>query len=254
MKHEMTVVLLDDEQASLDVMLHYVQKHPQLELVATFMDPDQAAPWFRENEVDLLISDIDMPSLNGIDFIHSLVKKPLVILCTGHQDFALRGYEVDPIAFLTKPVRHDFFLRAIEKAAVQLQIETGENCCEVAVKKPKATYVTEVGSGNLVRVDFDDIRYIEAKDKLVTIHCLHHSVVTRTSLLALLGVLPHPDFKQVHRSFIVATDLIWRLKEGSLVLRDVKVEIPLGNKHVHRIRKLINDRQFPYVNAFDMNL
>ena len=166
MKRKMTVVLLDDEQASLDLMVHYVQEHPQLELVAKFTDPEEAMPWFQENEVDLLVSDIEMPGLNGIDFIHSLVKKPLVILCTGHQDYALRGYEVDPIDFLVKPVRHDFFLRAIEKACFLLEIETNE----ASSGKADATYVMEVTTGHFVRVDFDDIQYIESKDKLITIH------------------------------------------------------------------------------------
>lgn len=246
MKRKITVVLLDDEQASLDVMVHYVLEHPQLELIAKFMDPEEAMPWFRENEADLLISDIDMPGLNGIDFVHSLVKKPLVILCTGHKDFALRGYEVYPVDFLLKPVRHDFFLRAIEQACFLLAIESNESNSGIVAEKPDDTYVMEVTTGHFVRVDFDDIKYIEAKDKLITIHCLHYSVVTRTSLLALLRVLPNPDFKQVHRSFIVATDLIFRLKEGSLMLRDVDVEIPLGGFHAQRIRNFITERQLTF--------
>jgi DNA-binding LytR/AlgR family response regulator len=242
MRRKMTVVLLDDELASLDVMLHYVQMHPQLELVAKFTDPEEAMPWFQENEADLLVSDIEMPGLNGIDFVHSLVKKPLVILCTGHQDFALRGYEVSPVDFLVKPVRHDSFLRAIEKACFLLKIEINES----DAGKADATYVMEVTTGHFVRVDFDDIQYIESKDKLITIHCLNYSVVTRTSLLALLRVLPKPDFMQIHRSFIVSTDLICRLKEGSVMLRDVDVEIPLGGMHAHNLRSHIEERQLKF--------
>lgn len=246
MKRKITVVLLDDEQASLDLTVHYTQEHPLLELVAKFTSPEEAMRWFRKNEADLLITEIDMPGINGIDFVHSLVKRPLVIFCTAHLDFALRGYEVSPVDFLVKPVRHDYFLRAIEKASFLLEIETNESNPRIAAGKAEVTYVVEVTSGHYVRVDFNEIKYIESKDKLITIHCLHLSVVTRTSLLALLRVLPNPDFIQVHRSFIVATDLIFRLKEGSVILRDVEVEIPLGGLHAQRIRDFITERQLTF--------
>lgn len=240
MKQKLTTVLLDDEKASLETMGHYVQSHPQLELIAEFTDHAKATSWFRKNEADLLISDIDMPGLNGIDFIHSLVKKPLVILCTAIEEFALRGYEVSPVDFLIKPVRHDSFLSAVEKACFLLGIEAKER----NKGKAETTYVIEVGTGHFVRVDFDDIKYIESKDKLITIHCLHYSVTTRSSLLALLKVLPHPDFMLVHRSYIVSTDLVDRLEEGSVKLRDVDVGIPLGGLHAQQLRDFISERQF----------
>lgn len=246
MKRKISVVLLDDEQASLDLMVHYVQTHPLLELIAQFTNPEDAMLWFRKNEVELLITDIDMPEINGIDFVHSLVKKPWVVFCTAHKSFALPAYEVSPIDYLVKPVKHNDFLRAIDKVSVLLEMEVTKHISQITAGKVDATYVVEVATGHFVRVDFDDIQYIESKDKLITIHCLHLSVVTRTSLLALLRVLPSPDFMQVHRSFIVATDLIVRLKEGSVMLHDVDVEIPLGDMHARRIRDFITERQLTF--------
>ena len=82
MKNKMTCVVLDDEPGSLNLLVHYVKNHPQLELLQSFTYSIEAMAWLRENKVDLLITDIDMDEIDGIDLVHSLIRKPLVILCT----------------------------------------------------------------------------------------------------------------------------------------------------------------------------
>ncbi len=237
MKNKMTCVVLDDEPGSLNLLVHYVKNHPQLELLQSFTYSIEAMAWLRENKVDLLITDIDMDEIDGIDLVHSLIRKPLVILCTGHPEFSLRAHEVSPVDFLIKPIRYDSFMNAVEKAALRL----GKHWKIEGKRKLTSNFVVEVETGHLVRLDVEDIKYIEAKENNVIINCLSYSVTTRNTLKNLLTLLPGDDFMQVHRSFAVALALIYKLKEGSLLLMDVNEEIPLGSKYAQHVRDYIAD-------------
>lgn len=239
---KITCVLIDDERSSLNLLIHYVKNHPALELLEYFTQSIEAMHWLQGNEVDLLITDIDMADLDGINLVHSLVRKPLVILCTGHESFALRGYEVSPVDFLLKPVRHEFFLNAIEKTAVRLS-----KSWAMEEKSTQAfNFVVEMDTGYMVRVDLDDIKYIESKENYVSIHCLNHSVTTRRTLNSLLEFLPAESFMRVHRSFVIALPLLHKLKEGKVLLTDVKEEIPLGSQYARQLRDYVAKRGWKF--------
>lgn len=235
---KITCVLIDDERSSLNLLIHYVKKHPALELLKCFTESMEALHWLQENEVDLIITDIDMADLDGINLVHLLVSKPLVILCTAHASFALRGYEVSPIDFLMKPVRHEFFLNAIDKAALRL----AKGWVREERRKETFNFVVEIDTGHMVRVDLNDIQYIESKENYVNISCLNYSVTTRMTLNSLSELLPSERFMRVHRSFVVALPLVRKVKEAKVILRDVKEEIPIGSQYARQLRDYVERR------------
>ena len=238
---KITCIIIDDVRSSLELLEYYAKQHPQLEVLATFSDSIAALKWLQNNVVDLIITDIDMAELNGIDLVRSLIDKPLVILCTGHLDYALPAHQISPIDFLVKPVGYDQFSNAIEKAALRLSKEIANN---EKSKRVSGCYVEQAGSKDMENVDFDDIKYIEYKDKYLHLYCLNKTVKARITLKEFLEKLPVEDFMRIHRSFIIALPLIERLREGHVVLRDVKKPIPLGNKYAQDLRDHINERNF----------
>lgn len=240
MKDKITCVLVDDERGSLELLIHYAENHPQLELMKYFTGSLAAMRWLQENKVDLLITDIDMAELDGIDLVHSLIKKPLVILCTGYEKYSLRAHEVSPIAFLLKPVKHHLFDKAVRDAAKRLSISVTKEKME----KFEPSFVIEVDTGHAVKIDLDDIKYIETDNNHVVIHCLNYSVTTRKSLQSLMEYLPPDEFMRVHRSFVIALALVHKLKEGSVELTDVAQDIPIGSKYAQQIRDHIARRIF----------
>lgn len=242
MTDKITCVLIDDERSALNLLIHYVKKHPALELLECFTESLEALHWLQENEVDLIITDIDMADLDGINLVHVLIRKPQVILCTAHASFALRGYEVSPVDFLLKPVRHKFFLNAIEKTAQRLSKEWAGK----EGSGQEFNFVVEIDTGYMVRVDLNDIQYIESKENYVSIQCLNDSVTTRRTLNSLLEFLPPERFMRVHRSYLVAIPLIHKLIEGKVILKDVKEQIPIGSKYARQIRDYVAKNAWKY--------
>ena len=112
----LTCIIVEDEPLARQLLEQYVRKVPHLELLKAFSNPLEALDFLRNNEVDILFSDIQMPEITGITLLKILQKKPLIILTTAYSEYAIEGYELDVIAYLLKPITFEKFLKAVEKA------------------------------------------------------------------------------------------------------------------------------------------
>lgn len=224
-------IAVDDEPLALTLVAEYIRKVPFLELVATCEDAFEATKVLQEQEVDLIFMDIQMPGLTGLQFIQSLLKRPMVILVTAYKNYAHEGFELDVVDYLVKPVGLDRFMKACYKAQELHQLRSG-----TAVTPSEFFFVNVDYS--LVKILFKDIIWIEVTGDYVKIY-LHNAakpLLVRISAKALEAELPKERFIRIHKSYIVSIAAITTIRKNSLFLDDM--ELPIGETYKESVRQI----------------
>lgn len=219
----LTCIIVEDEPLARQLLEQYVRKVPHLELLKAFSNPLEALDFLRNNEVDILFSDIQMPEITGITLLKILQKKPLIILTTAYSEYAIEGYELDVIAYLLKPITFEKFLKAVEKAT-QLKNEKKAVSEEkkatnviasdsvatkgVAQANPNDTqsFIFVKDGTKLVKIRLPDILYIEGLKDYVSIYTREKKIVTLQTLKSLETQLPDNQFIRIHNSYIVSLE------------------------------------------------
>ncbi|MXV15969.1 LytR/AlgR family response regulator transcription factor [Hufsiella ginkgonis] len=200
-------MVVDDEPLALSLLSDYIRKIPQLNLYKATSDPMEALPLAISGEADLIFLDIQMPELNGLQFMKILGQRSLVIVTTAYSEYALEGYEHHVVDYLVKPITFDRFIIAVEKATGRfplIQPITGHPAQHASV--PNNIFVkTEY---RMLKVEFDDILFLEGARDYVVIHTREGQVLTLESLKNLEERLPGNRFMRIHKSYIVALDKI----------------------------------------------
>lgn len=234
------VIIVDDEPLALDVMETYIDKLPSLELVARCENAIQAFDVLSREEVDIMFLDIQMPQLTGIDFLKSLSNPPLVIFTTAYPNYAIEGYELNVIDYLLKPISFERFMKAVNKALSQLELQN-----DTATAVPAATESSEgadfifvKADKKLIKVNYDDILYVEGLKDYVIIKMATSRVITLQTMKSLESKLPSGIFKRIHRSYIVNLDKI-KAVVGNMVEVDKK-HLPIGKNYRDQLLKIIN--------------
>lgn len=212
MNNTLNCLIVDDEPLARKLLSDYVQKVPYLKLLRTCSDPMEALDFLRENPVDLLFLDIQMPEITGLTLLKILQKKPWVILTTAYSEYALESYELDVVDYLLKPITLERFLKAMEKinqrmqgiANQQLPSEQPNPVVVAAVPAPAYIFVKD--GTKLVKVKLSEIMYVEGMKDYVAIHTPQQRIVTLQRLKALEEQLPENQFIRIHNSYIVALD------------------------------------------------
>ena len=208
-----TCIIIEDEPLARHLMEAYVKKVPQLTLVKSFSSSLAALDFLRENTIDILFSDIQMPEITGITLLKILQKKPLVILTTAYSEYALEGYELEVFDYLLKPISLERFLKAVEKATIRLTTS------QPVVQEKIVQEITVNSEGNqafifvkdgtkLVKIRLNEILYIEGLKDYVSIHTKDRKIVTLQTMKSLETQLPDYQFIRIHNSFIIAFDAI----------------------------------------------
>lgn len=197
------VVVVDDEKLALDLISDYVEQTPSLSLKASFRDSFAAINYLNNHQVDLLLLDINMPTLNGIDLVSSLPNPPKVVFITAHPDYALQGFKLNALDYLVKPVRYPQFLKAANKL-VEL------NSTPLAQHQPldvptvsDDNYIFVKVDNRFERIKLAEIKYIEAYGDYVTYYLEQGKWLSFKTMGQALENLPAHDFIRVHRSYIV---------------------------------------------------
>lgn len=226
----MTCIAIDDEPLALEVIKNYAADTPLIHLENTFTDAIQALSFIKAHKVDLIILDIQMPDISGIQFFQSLQVKPLVIFTTAYSEYAVKGFELEAIDYLVKPIHFDRFIKALMKARKVISSQTVPSRSEEGFFFVKSGYA-------MVRIDFDDILYIEGLDDYVKIHLINNAKSPVLSLMSLKSItekLPKDQFKRVHRSFIIPLKKITSIRNKTIFLE--KIRIPLSDTYSDSIR------------------
>lgn len=190
--------IIDDEPLALEMMSDYVQKTPFLTLTGAYNSAVQAIKTIRENPVDLLFLDIQMPELSGLEFANVLPKRTKVVFTTAFPQYAVEGYEVEAFAYILKPISYEAFLKVAKRAYDWFsQSEKAKNYANDRFIFVKSDY-------KLVRIDLDDILFIEGLKDYVRIYTENgDKIMSLMNMKTLEDFLPKPEFLRSHRSYIV---------------------------------------------------
>lgn len=198
----MTCMIIDDEPLAVKLLESFVARTPQLQLVGSFTDSVEAIAALRQQHVDLVFLDIQMPDLDGMELAHMLPAETMIIFTTAFKEYAFDSYEVSAVDFLLKPIRYNKFLAAVEKC---------EKRRESPLQAPKglSTLFIRV-NGELRQLQQDDILYVEGMKDYVMFYLQSQQrpLITHLTMKAVEDMLPADRFMRVHRSFIVALDKI----------------------------------------------
>jgi two-component system LytT family response regulator len=218
---------IDDEPLALKQISAYIEKTPFLEAVALCQNAFEAMEYLDTQEVDLMFVDINMPDLNGLDFVKSLSKKPQIIFTTAYSEYAMEGFQVDATDYILKPISYAVFLKAVGKAKTWFDINHKPE--ETIRTTPDCMFVKS--EYRLIRILLSEIKYIESSNEYIRIHLVNDKPVTTLIRLKVIEEqLSKDQFMRVHRSFIVNLEQV-KVIERNRIIFDQNIFIPIGDQY-----------------------
>lgn len=234
-------LIIDDKPLAIDLLSDYVQKTPFLELAATTTNPIEGLQFVREKKADLVLLDIQMPELTGLQFLKIAGNQCKFILTTAYADYALDGFEHGVADYLLKPISFDRFYRAAERA-LQLHTTAG-NTIEPAAGLPDvhtpAEFLFVKTEHRIQRIDLQQLLYIEGLQNYISLQTSTGRVMSLQSLKAIEEQLPATHFIRVHRSFIVNLRHITVIEKSRIFIQEAV--IPLGDTYRNAFYRMIDN-------------
>lgn len=218
-------LIIDDEELARGLIASYIAKLNTLELVGEFDNPIEALDLLKTTPIDLIFLDIQMPDLKGTDFAKMIPDSTAVIFTTAYSEYALKGFELNALDYLLKPISFERFLQAVNK---------------FKPKQPLTQETITVKSGyDLYKIQFDDILYIESANEYVIFHTNYKKIMSYQTLKSTLAQLPDALFMRVHRSFVVNTKKITALKGRELFILNHKSGIPVSERYLQQVKEAL---------------
>lgn len=244
-------IIVDDEAYANNMLRDYIEKAPYLNLVGVFTNPIEALAEIKEREVDLLFLDIEMPELSGMDLIKMLPKGTQAIITTAFSDYAMDSFDNDARDYLLKPYSFNRFLKATQKAvdhkimtdALKKDNEARENADKQEEQKLESFYL-KTDRGKFVRVNHNDIFYIEGLKNYCSVYTDVHRHVSLVSMKALCDGLPESEFVRVHKSYIISINKVASIDGNMIILTNKKEKIPIGTTYRNEFFERLNRELF----------
>lgn len=216
-------LLVDDEPPAIELLEKYASMIDQLEIIGTSHSAVKAFDYLKDKTIDLMFLDIQMPVLNGIDFIKTLKNPPAIILTTAYREYALDGYDLDIIDYLLKPIAFDRFLKSVDryrnrnsKNLLTEEKRVGDNPAFIFCNVNRTRH----------KIILNDILYIESLKDYVRIHLHKSKLVVKGNLGSFMKQLPAEDFVRIHRSYAVALSYIKSYKQSEVSIEEQA--LPIG--------------------------
>jgi len=238
MSTKINCLIVDDEQLAREMLTAYVQEIPTINLVAACRSTMAAKKVLAEKEVDLLFLDIQMPQQTGVDFLEELNTPPLVVFTTAYEEYALKGYELNVVDYLLKPIALDRFKQAVDKAHHQLNIQQKAATLDEQEEQEEAFLLVHAEHKHH-KIFLKDIIYIESLKEYVRYHTTVGKYLEYNTMKHLQNILPDDQFARIHRSYIVAINQVRSYEKGKLILKQ-PLTLPIGKTY----KKTIIERLF----------
>lgn len=248
------VLTVDDEPLALQQLESYIQKIPFFHLVASCLSTKEAWKVMKQHAVDVIFCDINMPDVNGMDFVKSLADPPLIVFTTAYSEYAVEGYQVNAIDYLLKPFSLEEFQRvAIKvKKIFEIKLKAADRQLQenssTANANASATKLEENGDlfvhteHKMVRIPIKDIVYVEGMSEYLKIHTQGEQkpVIILQSMKTMEDRLPQ-NFMRIHRSFLINLHCITELNKTRVFLSD-NIPLPIGDMYRDKLFTYVNNR------------
>ena len=227
---------IDDEPLALQQIAAYINKVPFLELAGQCQSALEARQFLTEDRVDAIFCDINMPDLNGMDFVKSLTAPPLVVFTTAYSEYAIEGFKVNAVDYLLKPFGMQDFMRAANRLQERLS---------VPVAAPKETDDTLFLKTDyrIIKVSIPNIRYVEAMSEYLKVWIEGEAkpIITLLSMKMMEERLPS-NFMRIHRSYIINLDKIQEVNKNRVIM-DADTYLPIGDLYKEAFQTYL-DKKF----------
>lgn len=224
------VLIVDDEFLARKLLINYVEKIEGLSIVGTAANASEAFAMKKTNQVDIMLLDIHMPDLNGLDFAKTCTDVPAIIFTTAYSEYALEGFEVDAVDYLLKPIAFPRFEKAIEKAKAKINGLKKEPATEAETPEvPGKDFMLVKADYKIYKIKFADLLYIEGQHEYVSFYTKEKRITALYSLKNLEEELPQDLFVRVQKSYIVSLKNISEIDSTSVTVAGVK--IPVGGSY-----------------------
>jgi len=228
-----TCLIIDDNAIARTTLKHLASQVKDLSVTAECADAMEACNLLREKKIDLLLLDIEMPGMNGLELTRNLGnKRPLIIFTTSKKEYAAEAFELNVADYIVKPVTPSRFLQAVDRAREMLQSSTEE------VKMDTDEFIFIRDSNIIRRLKLDEILFVEAMGDYVKLYTTQKFYAIHTTLKAVEERLPATSFIRVHRSYIVAVSKIDTIQEGALIIHNKPV--PVADAYRSALNKRMN--------------
>lgn len=238
-------IAIDDEPLALRQVTSYIAKIPCLQLVASCSNALEAQSLLAAQQVDLIFVDINMPDLNGVDFVRTLTERPMVIFTTAYSEYAVEGFKLDAVDYLLKPFGFADFSRSVAKANSLYELRNNQRNAAAAEPASEAEpkdreYISVKADYKVSLVRIADIVYLESEGEYVRLHLADGSAITTLFRLKNMeAALPSEQFMRVHRSYIVNLRSIKAYVKGRVFLNDTEY-VPIGENYKEAFQRYVD--------------
>ncbi|MCP2028639.1 DNA-binding LytR/AlgR family response regulator [Flavobacterium sp. HSC-32F16] len=216
-------IIVDDEPAAHYVLVNYIKQNPQLELVFQGYNGIEAMDYLRENKVDLMFLDINMPEISGMELLKIIPNHPKTILTTAYSEFALESYDYGVIDYLLKPIYFPRFLKAIDRFFSTEAVKGKEDEIDINAVKVKV-------DGYFIEIELDQLLFAQSFGNYVKLHTTKRTYLASITTTEFEKCLPEKNFMRIHKSYIVALDKIEAAEKDFVVIKNEKLPIGITYK------------------------
>jgi DNA-binding LytR/AlgR family response regulator len=230
-------VVVDDEPLALEILDGYLKRMDNVQSVSLFSNAGDALCYLENYHADILLLDIEMPEMTGIQFLKALSDPPLTIFTTAYRNYAFEGYELGVIDFLLKPISFKRFDQAITKIREFLDLKAQHINIEDISAGESTDFIFVKSGVQRIKLQFNDVTYIQGLKDYAIVYTKWGKILLKGSIKAMLDIFPHKRFIRVHKSFIVSIQKITRLERNHIVLNGY--QIPIGRNFKDSLEKAL---------------
>jgi two-component system LytT family response regulator len=227
-------LIIDDEPLAINVIKNYLEPVENFEVIDTFSNPIEGLNFLKNNKVDVIFLDINMPVLDGINFIKSLENPPILVITSAYSQFAIETYELDVLDYLVKPIEFPRLMKTLNK--ISKRLENKNNIPQES--SPESPFIfVKIDKKRMKKIFFNEILVIESLKDYLKINTLTGKYIIHSTLSDFTDLLPERNFLRIHRSYTIAIDKIDAVEGNSIEIEGLRYVI--GRSYIDLVKQRI---------------